>query len=77
MRTIMPPQLDTRACIHKFAKSNRHVSFAPESGPERGRRLGAKNRREQLQQISTLFDHFVGAGEQRCRHGERERSRIA
>jgi hypothetical protein len=76
MRTIMPPRwILGRVLVNLPSKF--HVSFAPESGPERGRRgsrLGAKNCREQLQQISTLFDHFVGAGEQRCRHGERERS---
>jgi hypothetical protein len=32
-----------------------------------------KSGREQLQQRKTLFDHPVGAGEQRVRHGEAER----
>ena len=37
------------------------------------RPLSAKSGREQSQQGSPLFDHLVGSGEQRIRHGETER----
>src|SRR5262249_11538998 len=33
----------------------------------------AKSRREQMQRRAILFDHFVGAGEQRKRYGDAER----
>ena len=35
--------------------------------------LCAKTGREHMQQTALLFDHLVGAGEQRRRHGEAER----
>jgi hypothetical protein len=37
--------------------------------------LCAKTGREHMQQTALLFDHLVGAGEQRRRHGEAERLR--
>jgi hypothetical protein len=37
------------------------------------RSKSAKTGREQSQQRQRLFDHLVGAGEQRVRHGEAER----
>jgi hypothetical protein len=54
-----------------------NVGFSPlcglKSGVLRGLR-SAKTGREQLQQTARLFEHLVGAGEQRRRHGEAERT---
>jgi hypothetical protein len=37
--------------------------------------LWAKTRRKQVQQLTRLFDHFVGGQEQVVRHGEAENTR--
>src|SRR5207249_1954425 len=54
----------------------RHVRFTPiatESVRRNGLTRSAISGREQSQQGSPLFDHLVGAGEQRIRDGETER----
>jgi hypothetical protein len=53
------------------------MSGLPEAEIQRRSRkypFSATRRHSHLQQISPLFDHLVGAGGQRCRRGERERS---
>src|SRR5262245_38913856 len=52
-----------------------NVSYSPESGRRSGRPrclLSANSCREHVQQNNTLFDHLVGAREQRGRHGNAE-----
>ena len=52
-----------------------HVRFTPKSGHQLNALecpLCAKSRHSAVRLKTSLFDHFVGAGKQRLRHGETE-----
>jgi len=54
----------------RFTPKSRHSSALVQCP------LSAKSRHSALRQRMTLFDHLVGAGKQRLRHGEPERPAI-